>query len=219
MRDAHALVTSSAFWDAEFAHALTQASDLTWIQIVNAGFDNMEREGIPKRVVLSTIGSLGATVVAEHALLLLLALLRQMPAALHAQRDRDWAYQSLSSLTSTLRGKMVAVIGFGHIGQAVTSRALAFDARVTAVARRARSAAGAVVVRAFEDLSTVLSEADAVVICAPLNESTELLMNETAFAATKPGCYLVNVARGRIVDTEALVQALTPDVSPVQRSM
>jgi phosphoglycerate dehydrogenase-like enzyme len=208
MRNAHALVTSSAFWDAEFAHALTQASDLTWIQIVNAGFDNMEREGIPKRVVLSTIGGLGATVVAEHALLLLLALLRQMPAALHAQRDRDWAHQSLSSLTSTLRGKMVAVIGFGHIGQAVTSRALAFDARVTAVARRARSAAGAVVVRAFEDLSTVLSEADAVVICAPLNESTELLMNKTAFAATKPGCYLVNVARGRIVDTEALVRAL-----------
>jgi phosphoglycerate dehydrogenase-like enzyme len=208
MPEADALITSTVLWDTDFALQLQRSMRLTWVQVLNAGFDNMERLGVPARVVLSTIGDIGASIVAEHAIALLLALLRGLPTAWNEQRAREWRAGPVARSTRTMHGLHVGVIGFGHIGQAFAALALAFGTRVVAFAQSARRSASGVEVRAVESLRASLGELDALVICAPLTETTDGLIDADAFAAMKPGAYLVNVSRGAIVDTPALLAAL-----------
>jgi len=117
MHDADGLVTSTVLWDRDFARELRQTTRLVWIQVLNAGFDNMERLGVPERVTVSTIGGIGAEAVAEHALALLLALLHALPAALHAQRSRVWDPRTVVRTARTLHDLAVGILGFGHIGR------------------------------------------------------------------------------------------------------
>jgi phosphoglycerate dehydrogenase-like enzyme len=208
MHDADGLVTSTVLWDRDFARELRQAKRLVWIQVLNAGFDNMERLGVPERVTLSTIGGIGAEAVAEHALALLLALLHSLPAALHAQRSRVWDPRTVVRGARTLHDLAIGILGFGHIGRAAALRARAFGASVQAFARTARTADSGIEVKAIDAFRPSLPHLDAVVVCAPLNEATDHLIDEAAFAAMKPGVRLVNVSRGPIVDTNALVDAL-----------
>lgn len=208
MDDADALITSTVFWDAEFAEHLRRSRRLLWVQVLNAGFDNMERLGVPERVTVSTLGEIGSAIVAEHALALLLALLRGLPAALEGQRACAWNAGPVIRAARTLHGLDLAVVGFGHIGRQVAALARAFGARVVAFARTARTAPDGTEVRALEAFRPSLREIDAVVICAPLNEATAGLVDGAAFAAMRRGAWLVNVSRGGIVDTSALVEAL-----------
>lgn len=208
MSEADGFVTSTVFWDADFAHVLRGAPRLAWIQVLNAGFDNMERLGVPGRVVVSTLADVGSGIVAEHTVGLLLALLRGLPAAADAQRKRKWDAGSVARTARTLHGLDVAIVGFGHIGQKVAALARAFGARVVAFARSARTGPDGIEVRALGALRVSLPAIDAVLICAPLNAATERLLDAAAFAAMRRGSYLVNVARGGIVDTVALVDAL-----------
>ncbi|MGH8220769.1 MAG: NAD(P)-dependent oxidoreductase [Steroidobacteraceae bacterium] len=208
MDDADALITNTIYWDAEFAERLRRSRRLEWVQILNAGFDNMERLGVPERVTVSTLGDIGSTLVAEHALALLLALLRGLPAALEGQRAGAWNAGPVIHAARTLHGLAAAVVGFGHIGRQVAALGLAFGARIVAFARTARTGPGGIEVRALATFRASLPELDAVVICAPLNEATIRLVDRAAFAAMRRGAYLVNVSRGGIVDTPALVEAL-----------
>jgi phosphoglycerate dehydrogenase-like enzyme len=208
MHETDGLVTSTVLWDRDFARELARASRLIWIQVLNAGFDNMERLGVPERVIVSTIGDIGAATVAEHALALLLALLHGLPAALNAQRNRVWDPRNLVRSARTLHDLEVGVLGFGHIGRAAAARARAFGARVVAFARTARIEEGGIEVRALADFRASLPQLDAVLICAPLNDATEGLLDAAALAVMKPGARLVNVSRGAIVETIALVDAL-----------
>jgi phosphoglycerate dehydrogenase-like enzyme len=207
MHESDGLVTSTVLWDREFARELARASRLVWIQVLNAGFDNMERLGVPERVIVSTIGDIGAGTVAEHALTLLLALLHGLPGALNAQRSRVWDPRSLVRSARTLHDLEIGILGFGHIGRAAAARARAFGARVTAFARTARNEGG-IEVKAIADFRACLAQLDAVLICAPLNDATEGLLDAAALSLMKSGARLVNVSRGAIVDTIALVDAL-----------
>ncbi len=211
MRAADGFVTSVARWDADFAAALAEAPRLDWVQVLNAGFDNMERLGVPSRVVVTTVGEVNGDVVAEHALLMLLMLRRRMTALLEAQRRRAWAFAELAPTLQTLKGAHVAVLGFGHIGRAFAALANACGARVTAVARSARRE-GAVQVEPLARLGAVLGAVDALVVTAPLNSETERVVDGAALGMLRRGAYLVNVSRGRIVDTDALLAALDAGV-------
>jgi phosphoglycerate dehydrogenase-like enzyme len=101
------------------------------------------------------------------------------------------------------------VVGIGGIGSEVAERAHAFGMRVLAT-RRSDTPAPEFVEKVGkpQDLLTMLPEADVVAICVPLTAETDRMFNAAAFAAMKPGAYLINVSRGRIVDTDALVAAL-----------
>src|SRR5262245_8332221 len=113
------MIMSVVPWNAVFARAAAASPRLVWIQILNAGFDNMERLGVPERVIVSTIGDFASTVVAEHAMTLLLALVRRVPESLSAQHRGDW--NRAIAPTQTLRDMNVAVLGYGHIGQRVAA--------------------------------------------------------------------------------------------------
>lgn len=206
MPRADGLILNNMRWNADFARVLASSPRLTWIQVLNAGFDNMERLGVPQHVVVSTIGGFASTVVAEHAITLLLALARHVPQALSAQHRAEWN-RSLAP-TSTVRGMNVAVLGFGYIGKHIVAMLTALGARALVVASTERRDPSGMHVHGLDALHGVLSQSSAVVICAPLNEATHKAIDQAALAAMPPGSYLVNVSRGRIVDTPALVAAL-----------
>lgn len=207
MPHADAFVVSAAMWNSEFADAIAMSPQLTWIQVINAGFDNIESMGVPGHVTISTSGPVGATVVAEHALMLLLALIHKLPAAVDAQRRSEWLFPTLASGVTTLHGKEVTVVGFGPIGRAIVSLATTFGAKVTAVTKTAR-----VGVETYDDLPSLLKRTDALVIAAPLTKITQHMINRSVFSQMKSGACLVNVSRGRIIDTDALVDALDSGV-------
>ncbi len=208
MSDVDAFVTSVVPWNTEFAAALTVSTTLRWVQLLNAGFDNMERLGVPPRVVVTNLGAVNSTVVAEHALLLLLALIRRLPAMVAAQQRREWTFRSVAPTLTTLRGKEVAVLGFGHIGRRFAELARAFGAHVTGVASRARVEPNGFRVAALTELVNVLATSEVLVVTLPLTAATEALLDAGAFRALKPGALLVNVSRGPLVATDALLAAL-----------
>jgi phosphoglycerate dehydrogenase-like enzyme len=208
LRTADGFITSTILWDGEIAAALRESPRLSWLQLLNAGFDNVERLGVPERIVVSTVGEIGARVVAEHAMGLLLALARGLPTALDGQRRETWDPAAIAHAARTLDGCRVGILGFGHIGQAVASLASAFGAAVIAFARTPRAAPGGIEVRSTETFRAILGSLDALVICAPLNAGTDSLVDGAALASMKRGAWLVNVSRGGIVDTDALVAAL-----------
>ena len=203
------LIINVMRWNADFARALA-APRLAWVQIVNAGFDNMEQLGVPDRVVVSTIGDIASGVVAEHAMALLLALVRHVPQSLSAQHRAEWNRRIAP--TGTLADSNVAVLGYGHIGQRVASLLEVFGARPLVVASTERRTPNGIHVRAIESLQSVLAQASALVICAPLNDGTRKVIDAAALNAMRAGSCLVNISRGAIVDTDAVVAALESDV-------
>jgi phosphoglycerate dehydrogenase-like enzyme len=210
--EADGYVTSTVIWDEQFARRLARTARLGWIQLLNAGFDSMERLGVPERVTVTTVGDIGARVVAEHATALLLALLRALPVAAAEQSREQWDSTGVVQATRTLYDLDVGIVGFGHIGQAFAALAQAFGARVTAFARTARTGPGGIEVRPLDAFRASLPALEAIVVCAPLNGGTERLIDAPACASMRRGTYLVNVSRGGIVDTDALVAALASGI-------
>lgn len=208
LRDADALVTTVVGWDAELAAALAGAPKLEWVQALNTGIDNMEAFGIPARLTVSNLGPVSSTVVAEHALALLLALLRRLPALAAAQERREWAFRAEAGQMATLRGKHVAVLGFGYIGRRIAELVIACGARVTAVATRRRTEPGGIAVEPMAELQNVVAAADALVVAAPLTAATHGLVGRDVLRAMRRGSLLVNISRGKIVVTDEVVAAL-----------
>jgi phosphoglycerate dehydrogenase-like enzyme len=160
--------------------------------------------------------------IAEHVLLMILAISRQLPDLLELQRERTW--QPLEG--RELRELTVGIVGYGSLGRSVASLASAFGARVVAMRRRPSEAEA---VRDASDpppdddfpmeprvdrvvgpdgLRWLLAQSDIVVLAAPLTAETESMIDEAALTAMKRDAWLINVARGRLVDDNALVRAL-----------
>jgi phosphoglycerate dehydrogenase-like enzyme len=208
MANADALVALAHNWGADCAAALA-ASPIDWVQALNAGIDSMEQPGLPARVTVTTFGGAGAHAVAEHALQLLLALLRRTPALLAAQQRGEWAMFPTAHEIECLHGKRVAVLGTGHIGGTIAQLVRAFGAEAIGVARTARRDTAGYEVAPLERLGDVLAECAAVIVALPLNAATDGLLDAAMLARLPRGAYLVNISRGRIVGTDALVAALT----------
>ena len=102
MAEVDAFVTSVVPWNADFAAALEASSTLQWVQVLNAGFDNMQRLGVPRRIVVTNLGAVNSTVVAEHALLLLLALIRRLPTLVASQARSEWTFRQVAPTLTTL---------------------------------------------------------------------------------------------------------------------
>lgn len=173
-----------------------------WVQLPAAGVERWVSAGLVdhRRAWTSAAGAFSAT-VAEHALALVLAGLRRVP---EAARAGEW--RSLGG--RELRGAEVLVVGAGGIGQALLALLAPFGVSVTAVTRSGRVVAGADRALAARDLPSAWGDADVVVLCAPATGESAHLVGEAALRSMRPHALLVNVARGSLVDTDALVTAL-----------
>jgi phosphoglycerate dehydrogenase-like enzyme len=207
MAEADVLVALAQNWGADCASALA-ASPVRWVQFLNAGIDSVTRFGLPPRLTVTTFGGAGAFIVAEHALQLLLAVLRRTPALLAAQQRGEWAPFPVAGSMECLHGQNVAVLGAGHIGRAICGLLQAFGAQPIAVARTARRDPAAFDVVPLAQLGATLARCGAVVVALPLEPTTDGLLDAAALAHLPRGAVLVNVSRGRIVVTDALVAAL-----------
>ena len=172
-----------------------------WVQLSSAGVEQwMERIGAEETRFTSAAGAY-AQPVAEHALALLLAGVRALPAAARARR---WD----APAGGTLKGATVAIVGAGGIGRALIALLAPLGVEVLAVTRRGHPVPGAARTLPAEAVAEVWSAADHVVVAAPATAETRHLVGAEALRAMRPHAWLVNIARGALVDTDALVAAL-----------
>lgn len=185
--------------------------DLVWVQSPSAGVDRyLDNEPLMStdRIVLTNMRAVHGPTIADHSFAMLLMLTRNMRVHESNQREREWD-RGEARAGIALEGRTMFVVGLGGIGTEIARRADGFGMRVIA-SRRSDKPAPDFVDRVGkpDDLYEMLAEADVVAIALPLTPETEGLFDEKAFAAMKNGAFLLNVGRGRIVDTNALMAAL-----------
>jgi phosphoglycerate dehydrogenase-like enzyme len=206
--EADVLVVSGLWRDSLLEHA----GQLKFIQSIGAGTDQFPRDELAKRGIrLASAAGVNARAVSEHAMALILALARRLPEARDNQAKRAWRGMigDLTQREDELGGKTLLLVGLGQIGNRLAQLAKAFDMRVVACRRDPASGPGAAdAVHATAEFKSLLPEADFVALCCPLTAETENLVDAAALAAMKPSSYLINVARGRVVDEAALTAAL-----------
>ncbi|MFF8954397.1 2-hydroxyacid dehydrogenase [Streptomyces sp. NPDC014894] len=173
------------------------------VQTLSAGIDHVEPGlgMLPSGVRLCNAKGVHEASTAELALALTLASLRDIPGFVRGQEAQEWR----AGFYPALADKTVLVIGYGSIGAAIEDRLVPFEcARVVRAARSARTTARGEV-HAIADVPALLPDADVVILSTPLTAGTKGLVNAEFLARMKDGALLVNVARGAVVDTEALL--------------
>jgi len=207
---------------AVFDRLLARCPELRWVHSATAGVERVLTPAARQRgLAITNARGVFSRPIAEYVMLMVLAVSRRLPQLLELQRERTW--QPL--VAREMRDVTIGVVGLGSIGRAVAALATTFGCRV--IATRRRTADGAVPEPSVEDreeqppidqsltrvlppegLLELLAASDFVVLALPLTPQTEDLIDDAALAAMKPGAWLINVARGRLVDERALLRAL-----------
>ncbi len=198
--EADALLTT-AIGGANLAEVL-DASGVGWVHAVGTGVDGFPLELVGDRVLTCSRGA-SAVPIAEWVLAVMLAFEQRLPEMWLAEPPRRWHFADLGGL----RGKTLGLVGLGGIGAAVAERARPFGLRIVAL-RRTSAPSPVAGVEIAADLDAVLSVADHLVLAAPATGATHHLIDGAALARVKPGVHLVNIARGALVDQDALRLAL-----------
>ncbi|GAB4256071.1 MAG: phosphoglycerate dehydrogenase [Deferrisomatales bacterium] len=189
------------------ADVIEAATALKVIGRAGIGVDNVDVAAATQRgiVVMNTPGG-NAVTTAEHALALLVSLVRHIPQATRSMKQGRWEKKAFPG--RELRGKTLGVLGLGNIGRIVADRARGFKMRVVAHDPYVSADRAAELGVELVDFEELLGRSDLLTVHVPLVEATRNLLDADAFERMKPGAYLVCAARGGIVDEEALLQAL-----------
>jgi phosphoglycerate dehydrogenase-like enzyme len=185
--------------------ALDRARQLRWIQLTSAGAEQLlpARARLDHVVVTNTRG-IHVDLMADYALATMVMLNMHMPRFFADQQARRWEQR----LSVPLAGKTLGVIGAGAIGAEIARRGAAFGMHVIAVKRTPAPVDGAAEVVAPDGLHGVLGRSDFVVLVVPVTEATRGMIGEAELREMKPTAYLVNIARGSVIDEPVLVHAL-----------
>ena len=215
-----------------FDRLLARAPRLAWVHSATSGVEGaLTPAAMQRGVVVTNARGVFSRPIAEYVLMMILSVSRRLPQLLELQQERTW--QPLEG--AELRDVTVGIVGLGSIGRAVGALATAFGCRVVAVRRRPggegsaapggaataeeSSVSAADSERSFgeemldrvggpDTLPELLGESDFIVLAAPLTPETEDMINDETLAMVKPGAWLINVARGRLIDERALLRAL-----------
>lgn len=207
--DAEILVTSNRVCDQAYGEALRKnAHKLRWMFFSSSGIERGVAAGIPEGVRVSNSTGVKATMVSEHAVTLLLALLRQHPECGRHQRAHKYTREETNAKMRTLEGATICIVGRGAIAREVVRKVKAFDARPIAVSRTTSDPGDLAAVFPRERLNEALAQSDAVMIVTVSDESSFHMFGAAQFAAMKPTAFIVNTSRGEIIDEVALVAAL-----------
>jgi D-lactate dehydrogenase len=199
----------SIFIDSEIDEkVLNHFPNLKFIATRSTGFDHIDIESCKKKnILVSTVPDYGSRTVAEYTFGLILNLTRKMSKAMDQAKEREeFSFVSLRGMD--IRRKVLGVIGVGKIGKEVIRIAKAFDMQVVATAPRPDEHLAKDLGFRYVSLEELLKQSDIVTIHCPYNSDTKHLINKNNIRFFKKGAYLVNTARGGIVETPALIQAL-----------
>jgi phosphoglycerate dehydrogenase-like enzyme len=208
------------FYRKDAASAFEQMRDVKVAQSLMAGVDWI-LPWLPKSVTLCDGRGIHDISASEWVMAAIMATMKRLPLYRDLQNERQWrgfatvtdgflnesgvARGQYTVLSEDLAGKTVLIVGYGSIGEAIEARLAPFEVAVLRVARSAREQPK---VSAVSELDALLPLADVVVLIVPLTEETHGLIGAAQIARMKHGTLLVNAARGPVVDTGALVEAL-----------
>lgn len=189
------------------------AGRLKWIHSPAAAVHQlMYPELINSKVILTNSSGVHGPVVAEHAIAVLLALAKRLPQAMQYQAKKIWSQELLWNehpRPREIAGATALVVGMGGIGLEFAVRAKALGMKVIGIRENLSKGAGpADAVYSPEQIDELLPQADFVLLCTPVTPATTGLINQERLNKMKFGAYLINVARGPLVDDAALVEAL-----------
>ena len=190
---------------------LAQAPKLRVVANIGAGYDTIDVAACSRRrILVSNTPDVLTESTADMAFALLLAVSRHLLQADRYVRDGSWHYGLWNLLWGTeLFGKTLGLYGFGRIGQAMARRGRGFSMRILYHARhRVDDTLESEVGAQFVDFKTLLQESDFLSLHAPLNPESNHSIGADELGLMKPGAFIINTARGKIVDEEALIQAL-----------
>lgn len=183
------------------------APNLRWFQAMNAGLERLDRAGILQRGFAITNGSgLASAAIAEWCIAAMFALAKQLPAYGRLQSASSW--ERLRGGLA-LEGKTCGIVGLGAIGRETAKRARANGMRVVASRRTVEGEdPDCDELLPYSNLSAMLRQSDYVVLCVPLTRETTHLIDGQALKLMKPTASILNIARGEVIDQEALIDAL-----------
>ena len=187
---------------------ITRAPKLKWVQTMSAGVNRyLDDDMVNSPVVLTGVSGIHATPIGEFVLCLMLMFVKQFPLLFQLKQEKRWNRFS----PGILRSKTVGIVGLGSIGREVARLAKTCGMRVLATRRSAKQVGRARyidIIFPLDQLRRLLGESDFVVLALPLTQETTRLIGEEELRAMKPTACLINIARGPIVDEEALLRAL-----------
>ena len=184
---------------------------LKWVQLVGAAGDasNTLRDAMSQGVRVTTAASIRSPMIAEHAMTLLLALIRRLPHAMTMQAEHRWGADELAVRMGSLLGRNVAVLADGSTGQAIAQRLKAFGANVLATRKDTdKSYLHVDDIYSIDDADEMLSRADAVIVALPRLPGTVGLLDRRKLSRLSRHAVIVDVSRGGIIDEEELLIAL-----------
>jgi phosphoglycerate dehydrogenase-like enzyme len=181
---------------------LRRLDDVRVVQAMSAGVEDLIGQ-IPSGAVLCDGAGVHDIPVAEWAVMAILAMYRRLPQHVLDQQAARWMHPGFTA-EGDLEGAHVLIVGYGSIGRALEARLGPFKVNIVRVSRHARAGVSSV-----EELPTLLPQADVVVILLPLTPETERFVDARFLSLMRPGSLLVNPSRGRVVDTAALMEALS----------
>lgn len=192
------------YMDSKNVLGVLDGLDVGLVQGQMIGYDSVA-EILPDGLRFANAASVHETATAELALGLVLAAQRHIPQFVEAQEHGDWS----RPWSAGLADRRVLLVGFGGVGQAIAARLAPFEVDLTVVARTARTVRhdtlGAVEVHAIAELTDLLADAEILILALPGTDETRHLIDDAALAAMPDGALVVNVGRGPLVDTDALV--------------
>lgn len=187
------------------ASVMDRLPNLKIVSNFGVGYDTIDAEEAAKRgIIVSHTPEVLNEEVADTALMLWLAVSRELLPSERWARSGDWEAKGNYPLTRTIRGRKVGIVGLGRIGQAIADHAEHFGAEVLYHSRSEKDVA----YRYFADLTAMAKEADVLIVITPGGPETKHLIDGAVLSALGPDGILINVARGTVVDEAALVEAL-----------
>jgi phosphoglycerate dehydrogenase-like enzyme len=207
---AHALVSSNRYYTPDVgAFAQAHGGALRWVHFVTSGIDKAIASGLPPGCVVTNSAGLRAFAVAEHALALMLGLVRQLNQAEAGRLAREWRRDEINARMDNLAGKTALIVGMGAIGRDIGRKAKAFDMRVIGISRSATPPANFDAVRPREALVESAAACDMLIVAANHDESTHHIVSRAVIDALPRHALVINIARGKLIEETALVQALS----------
>lgn len=198
------------------ASLVERANRLRWISFWSAGLDGkVTPQLLERNLLLTTASGVHGANIAEHVMGWMLMFTRGMHHHLRGQLAHEWRRDKWSVGAGELTGQTLGIIGLGHIGEGLAFRARAFGMRVIATKRNPETRFDpSISIDAIyppSELKRLLAESDHVCVAVPYAPSNHHLLNAEMLGAMKPTAYLYNIARGKVIDEEALITALSEE--------
>jgi len=184
---------------------IRNATNLKWIQALGTGVDNInDLPSFRKEIIVTNIHGIHGPAMSESAMMSMLALSRDFPRVMKNQEAREWNRWP----ARLLHGKTVGIFGIGAIGEALAPRCKALGMRVIGITSVKRPVANFDQIYSRDQLPEAIAEIDYLIVLTPYSAATRNIINGEVLTAMKRTAYVINLARGGVVDEKALVDAL-----------